>query len=240
LQQILESHPEILTAEETEVFGNEILPRLAGQRASAMPLDQLLDALSPDEMAAARRAYFEMMEAVLGQSISARMLIDKNPAMTLMIPAMKRVFPELKLLIMQRDPRDVVLSCFLRYLPINPVSVCFLTLQRTVERLMLDMGAWLKIRDLMDDWVEVRYESLVRNTEGEARAVLASLGLPWDEQVLGYRTRVPREPVRSPSYADVAQPISTAAIGRWRNYQKHLTPALDLLAPLLATLGYER
>ena len=33
--------------------------------------------------------------------------LDKNPAMNLMIPPMRRVFPELKLVVALRDPRDV-------------------------------------------------------------------------------------------------------------------------------------
>ena len=41
-------------------------------------------------------------------------MIDKNPSLTYLIPAIVRVFPEIKLLIALRDPRDVVLSCFMQ------------------------------------------------------------------------------------------------------------------------------
>ena len=37
----------------------------------------------------------------------------------------------------------------------------------------------------------------------------------------------------------VAQPLSTRAIGRWKNYEKHFGPALARLAPLAKAFGYE-
>jgi hypothetical protein len=184
--------------------------------------------------------YVSLVEAVLGEPIGARLHLDKNPAMNLMIPPLRRVFPEMKLLIALRDPRDVVVSCFLRHLPVNPVSVCFLTLERTVARYVLDMGAWLKMREMAGGWVEVRYEDLVADLPGESRRVLAALELPWDESILAYRTRAQRKPVRSPSYEEVSRPIFTTSIGRWQNYRRQLEPVLSRLAPLVEAFGYAR
>src|SRR6185369_10696805 len=102
------------------------------------------DDLTDLQIIDARQTYLSAMQSMLRVPLGGRLLVDKNPAMVLMIPPMKRVFPELRLLVALRDPRDVVASCFLRYLPINAVSVCFLTVGRTVDRLVLDMGSWLK------------------------------------------------------------------------------------------------
>ena len=53
------------------------------------------------------------------------------------------------------------------------------------------------------------------------------MGLPWDNQVLNYRERLSdTKQVTSPSYEAVAQPIYTRAIGRWKNYEQLLEPAL--------------
>ena len=51
------------------------------------------------------------------------------------------------LLIALRDPRDVVISCFMQYLPLNTNSVCFLTLERTAKRFAHDMKLWLILRE---------------------------------------------------------------------------------------------
>jgi len=45
--------------------------------------------------------------------------------------------------------------------------------------------------------------------------------------------------VRSPTYAEVAKPITRGAVGRWRNYQKHLEPHMQKLAPFVRAFGYE-
>jgi tetratricopeptide (TPR) repeat protein len=238
LEQSLDAHPDIVGSEELEVFSSEVFPQLGENHAPDTPIERLLDELTPAQIIDARQLYLGIIQAILGESIGNRMHLDKNPAMNLMIPAMIRVFPELKLVVALRDPRDVVVSCFLRYLPINPVSVCFLTLERTVERYRLDMRAWLKIRDMIGQWVEVRYENMVADLAHEVRRALAVLEVPWDDAILQYRTRPTAKPVGSPSYEEVARPIFTSSIGRWQNYERQLAPVLSSLEPIVEAFGY--
>jgi hypothetical protein len=239
LEQVLEAHPQVVSSEEKELFSAEILPQLCRGRPADAPIIDVLDQATREEIAAARRDYLGAMEAMLGEAIGNRLHVDKNPAMNLMIPPMLRVFPELKLVIALRDPRDVIVSCFLRFLPINPVSVCFLTLARTVDRYLLDTGGWLKMREMLDDWVEVRYERCVVELAGEARHLLEALQLPWNDSVLTYHQRRGRKLVLSPSYEEVARPVFTTSVGRWQNYERQLAPELARLAPLVKALGYE-
>ena len=177
----------------------------------------------------------------MGEPLRGRMHLDKNPAYNLTIPLVLRLFPETRLIIALRDPRDVVLSCYLRYLPLNAVSVRFLDVERTAARYALDMTAWLKFRELVEvPWCEIRYEDTVADLESQARRALATLGLPWDEQVLNYRSRLTYEKqITSPSYEAVAQPIYTRTIGRWKNYERLLEPALKTLDPFIREFGYE-
>src|SRR6185295_9521838 len=127
-------------------------------------------------------------------------------------------FPEFKTLVALRDPRDVVLSCFMLYLPLIPLSVNFLTLERTARRYALDMSAWLKLRPLFPrPWLEVRYEDLVANLPAQAQRVLTFLGLSWDPAVLAFQERAQAKAVLSPTYAAVTQPVHTRAVGRWRH-----------------------
>jgi tetratricopeptide (TPR) repeat protein len=240
LEQVLDAHPDIVESDEREFFSGEVFPQLGENHPPDAPIEVVLDSLSPAEILAARELYVRYVQAILGEPIGTRLHVDKNPAMNLMIPPMKRVFPELKLVIALRDPRDVVLSCFLRYLPINPVSVCFLTLERTAERYRLDMAAWLKFREMTGNWVEVRYEQLVLELAHEARRTFSALEVPWDDSVRAYRERGKANPVRSPSYEEVSRPVFTTSIGRWKNYEHQLSPVLELLEPLVESLGYER
>jgi hypothetical protein len=159
--------------------------------------------------------------------------------MNLMIPVVSRLFPEARLIIALRDPRDVVLSCFLRFLPLNPVSVWFLTLERLVERYSLDMRAWLKFRDMIQTgFIEVRYEETVHDLEAVARRTLERLGVPWNDDVLAYRARAQNKRVLSPTYEAVAKPIYGHAIGRWINYERYLAPVLSRLQTFARAFGY--
>jgi hypothetical protein len=202
---------------------------------------ELFNELRVEQIEPQRRRYFQAMEYLLDEPIGHRMHLDKNPAYNLTIPLVLRVFPETRLVVALRDPRDVVLSCYLRYLPLNFVSVQFLDVRRTAERYVLDMGAWLKFRDLIETpWCEVRYEDTVADLAGQARRALATLELEWDDQVLEYRQRLHQSKhVNSPTYEAVAQPIYTKAIGRWKNYERLLEPALETLAPFVDEFEYD-
>jgi tetratricopeptide (TPR) repeat protein len=239
LEQLLDAHPDLVSSEERDFVGAG-LPRVLCAGRGRAPFLDALDSVPADEIRTQRRRYFAFMEYLLGRPVGGRMHLDKNPAYNLMIPLMLRVFPETRLVIALRDPRDVVLSCYLRYLPLNAVSVRFLDVRRTAERYALDMSAWLKFRRIIDvPWCEVRYEDTVADPRGQARRALATLGLEWDERVLGYRQRLAESKrVTSPSYEAVAQPINARAIGRWKNYAKAFEPALEALEPFVREFGY--
>ena len=179
------------------------------------------------------------MAAALNESVGDRVHLDKNPPMTLVLPGFLRLFPETRLLIALRDPRDVVISCFMQYLPLNPNSVCFLTLERTAQRYATDMGIWRKLREMIaSPWLDVRYEDTVADLEKEARRALEFLDLPWEPGVLNYRERLRNKAVGSPTYEAVRQPLYTRAIGRWKHYQKFLEPCLPILQPSIDAFGY--
>jgi len=204
-----------------------------------VPTAAALDAAPTERLVALRGRYLAYMAAALNEPLGERVHLDKNPTLTLLLPGMLRLFPETKLLIALRDPRDVVLSCFMQYLPLNANSVCFLTLERAAQRYAHDMGIWLRFRGLLPTpWLEVRYEDCIAHLEREARRALDFLELPWEPEVLEYRERLKTKAVSSPTYEAVSQPLYTTAIGRWRNYQKYLEPCLETLQPFVEAFGY--
>jgi hypothetical protein len=80
---------------------------------------------------------------------------------------------------------------------------------------------------------------LVRDLPGVSRRALEFLGAAWDDRVLRFDEHARNKVVRSPTYAAVAKPLSKGAVGRWRHYQKHLAPWLDILAPYIKAFGYD-
>lgn len=239
LEQVLESHPEIVSAEETHIFHDEAFDPLF-QASRSDQIQEVLDAVPDSQLNQARKNYFASTERFLQEPLGDRLLLDKNPAMTSFIPAVVRVIPEARFLVALRDPRDVCLSCFMQVLPLNPNSVTYLTLEDTIAKYASVMSFWLAIKPkLANPWLEIRYEDMVEDLESAARRTLEFLEVPWAAGVLSFHEHARNKVVRSPTYADVQKPIYRGAMNRWRNYQKHLEPLLPALEPFVQAFGYE-
>jgi tetratricopeptide (TPR) repeat protein len=240
LEQVLDSHSDIVSAEETFVFLDDALTPLKRQFPPDVPGLTGLDAASLPALQAARTAYFRFTELCNGSPIAGRLLIDKNPMLITVIPAFMRVFPEAKLLMAMRDPRDVVLSCFMQPYKLHMGTAAYLDLEGTVGFYTHTMGLWRTLAPMMPvPYLEVRYEDMVADLESVARKTLDFLGVPWDDRVLAFQETARKKRVISPTYADVTQPVYQRARGRWRNYQKYLEPHLAALEPLVKAFGYE-
>jgi hypothetical protein len=239
LEQVLDSHSGLISSDEREAFARDIFPAIWLTPATPLPTAEALDAAPPERLSALRQRYLAYMEAAHNQPIGERVHLDKNPTLTVVLAGFLRLFPEARVLIALRDPRDVMVSCFMQYLPLNSNSVYFLTLESTAQRYANDLGLWLKLRaKIASPWLEIRYEDTVADLEKQARRALEFLGLEWEPNVLTYRERIKHKAVASPTYEAVSQPLYTRAIGRWRHYEKYLQPSLRILKPALDALGY--
>jgi tetratricopeptide (TPR) repeat protein len=240
LEQVLDSHPEIVSAEETHILHDEAYLPLSRGFPETTSVLQVLEAAAHSQLRQSRDNYFRFTQLFLGKPLGEKLLIDKNPALNVLIPAVVRIFPEAKFLVALRDPRDVCLSCFMQFLPLNPVSSAYLSLEGTITQYASVMGFWRTMLPRMrNPSLEVRYEELVNDLPSVARRVLDFLGVNWDANVLQYDKHAQAKQVRSPSYADVAKPLFKSAIGRWRNYEKFLEPFQEKLAPFIKAYGYE-
>jgi tetratricopeptide (TPR) repeat protein len=215
LEQVLDSHSGLISSDEREAFARDIFPTMWMTPSTRTPTLEALDTIPQARLETQRERYLGYMSAALNQPIGDRVHLDKNPPFTLLLPAILRLFPEMKLLIALRDPRDVILSCFMQYLPLNTNSVCYLSLEETVTRYAADMGAW------------------------QSRRALNFLGLNWEPEILNYRERLKTKPVSSPTYEAVRKPLYTTSVGRWKHYQKYFEPMLGRLAPFVEAFGYE-
>jgi hypothetical protein len=86
---------------------------------------------------------------------------------------------------------------------------------------------------------EVRYENLITDLRAEVEPVLTFLGLDWHEAVSDPAAHArARGTIRTPSYAQVTQPIYRSAADRWRRYEPFLAPSLPLLEKHIKHFGY--
>jgi tetratricopeptide (TPR) repeat protein len=239
LEQVLDSHPDAISADELQVMPEMVYIPLGRTATQDESLPEVLNRTSPEELNRARQVYWASMEGALREPVNGRLLVDKNPELTMLLPLVVCVFPEMKIVFALRDPRDVVISCFMQQLPLNPVSVHYLTMEGTAKKYAKTMQAWLKIRGMLrNPWIEIRYEDMVADLESQARKVLDFLDLPWDERVLEYHRRAQSKHVHSPTYEAVTKPVYSSSVARWRNYATQLEPHMEILQPFVEAFGY--
>lgn len=241
LEQVLDSHPGAISAEETDIFHNEAyLPLIVGSSSDA-PLLPILEAAAPTELSKSRQRYKRAIESFLGQAVGDRLLIDKNPYLTYLMAPIIRIWPTVRFLVAVRDPRDVCLSCFMQpFVPLGQTNSAYLSLESTVEEYAELMKMYEVVASRFPNiCMEVRYEDLVNDLQTAAKRVLDFLGLPWTDEVLRFDEHARSKLVRSPTYADVTKPIFKRAVGRWKNYEEFLAPHVERLRPFIALFGYD-
>ena len=240
IEQILGAHPAVRAFDESEAFVGEIGDKLAPPPPAAPLTAQALHALPAARRNELRRRYLKSLFRELESEPAVALLLDKNPAPTASLHLWLRVFPESKVVIALRDPRDVILSCFFQNLsPLTPVNANFLSLDRAVKHYADLMDAWLRLRQLGGfEWLETRYEDVVAGLEAEGRRVTEILGLTWHADQAASHESARRKLVYSPTYGEVAKSVHDRAVGRWRNYAAALEPLLPRLADYTKALGY--
>ena len=249
LENIIDSHSLIHSSDERPTFQTEIInPILSGFRppkdddeASLAFLDHL-DDLPPSKISRFQRIYWQQIEAHIGQSLKDITLLDKNPAITDAIPIILRIFPEAKFIFALRDPRAVVWSSFtLPMMGTSFIGSFWFDLDSAAEAYTHLINTWFAAREKLPDSqkIEIRYEDTLEDTVQQGRKAIEFLGLEWEEQQEKFYEHAQDKVVRSPTYADVAQPIYTRAKEHWRNYAEFMGDAEKRLEPVLKRLGYE-
>lgn len=239
LERMLDAHPRLIATDEAS-----LLPDLMNKAKSFIgdqtPFPENLDKLTPEACASLRRTYLADAAALLGvEESQGKRIVDKLPLNIARLAAVRRIFPDAKVLVALRDPRDVVLSCFFQVFGPNHAMVHFHSLESTVAIYVEVMSLWLKERDVLGlDFMESRYEDLVADPDGHARKIIGWLGEAWDDRISQFRELAAGAQINTPSYQAIAEPIHQRAKGRWRNYLWHLEPHLAKLQPFVKAFGY--
>jgi Tfp pilus assembly protein PilF len=239
LESILGAHPEIHAFDEPVAFVNEIWDRLSPMSAPhALTLNEL-NALTAGRRADLRRRYLKsLLREVEGES-RPKVLLEKNPSPTMALHLWLRIFPEMKVIIAIRDPRDVLVSCLFQNLALTPLNVNFLSLDRAAKHYADLTDVWLRMRGLGGfDWIQVRYRDVVANLAGEGRRATEFLQLSWREEQEKFHDSAARRFFFSPTYQEVARPLQNRSVDRWRNYAAMLEPLQARLAPYCREFGF--
>jgi tetratricopeptide (TPR) repeat protein len=206
-EQIIASHPAAHGAGELDFWVAQIA-KGAGQAI-----------LSEPSRAKMAQEYLRVLE---GFSKTASRIVDKAPANSDFLGLIYSVFPNARIIHMQRDPIDTCLSCYFQQFLMGMNFTMDLSdlvhYYREHQRIMAHWRTVLPPEFILD----VPYEELVADQENWSSKMLDFIGLEWDARVLEFHTT--DRQVTTASAWQVRQKIYKSSVARWHNYEKFIGP----------------
>jgi len=219
VEQVLSCHPQIFAAGELDE-----LPGLSERlQAGGAPYLQAVQALSLDRANDLAKQYLSLIDS---RNAAATHVTDKMPLNFLLLDLVELLFPNSRVIHCTRHALDTCLSCYLTDFAAGNEFAGVLrhlgTFFRQYQRLMSHWKSVLRVPIL-----DVPYEDMVADLEGQTRKILQFLDLPWEGACLEFHQN--QRPVTTASREQVRLPVYSSSVGRWKHYQKHLD---DLIATL--------
>ena len=239
LEQTLTASPAIAAGDELPLV-NQIAgmaPRLlASPLAYPEALSDLWMGDKRDGLADMRDLYLQRARHFGVLREGAGFFTDKMPLNEVHLGLIALMFPKAPLLHVIRHPLDIMVSAMSNFFTHG--NYCGSTLESAATHLVLVHDLVAHYRAEMDlNYVQVRYEDVVRDQETTIRGVFGVVGVPFDPGVLAFEANA--RYARTASYAQVTEKLYDRSLFRHRHYRRHLEPAIPILAPLIERLGYE-
>jgi hypothetical protein len=202
------------------------------------PQLEQLRLLSSTDVSRYRQRYWD---ALASRGIDARtaILVDKQPFNSIRLPLIAKLFPEARIILCLRDPRDVVLSCFRRRFYLNAANAEFLSLDRAAQLYAMVAQLVAIYREKLALPIhEIRNEDLVSDFDGQMRNLCAFAGIEWTDAFRDFAGRAATREVSTPSATQITKGLGREGIGHWRNYRIQMESALPVLNQWADRLGY--
>ncbi len=233
VENVLASAPGVVALEERDTLADndDVLVMNDG----TMPD---LDAMPAEQIAALRAAYWQRVRGYAGD-VAGKHFIDMNPLGGSKLPIIARLFSQARMLLMRRDPRDIVLSCYRINFSPSPAAWAFSDLEDAARHYAALMTLTELCRERLPlAFHEVRYDRLVSDFEGEVRAMAQFVGLEWTEAFRRFDRTAQTRGVQTASATQVRRGLYDGR-GQWRRYADQLAPALPILQPWVERFGFE-
>ena len=267
LRMMLDAHPELTIPPETH-FGPELieaadegpatperlLATITSQREwgdFGLTEEELLERFGSHQRLTAGDALRDFYEAYAERQGKPRWG-EKTPIYVKSMRRISSALPEARFCHVIRDGRDVALSIRDRATKEHPID-------RIAERWVRRITRAREQAKRLDHYREIRYESLILDTEPTLREVCDFFALPWDPAVLDYHERsaqrleeMKRElpdqgkrtqlsvELRMKTHARTTEKPDPKRVSRWRESMDRADRELfeSIAGPLLEELGY--
>lgn len=244
IEQILASHPHVFGAGERTEFGESLVNCIRRDSGDPLRIDiEALQHVDATQLRTLGAEYLRRMDSALPEIASPAQhdesvpaprythFTDKYPFNFINLGLIHLALPNARFIHSRRAPLQTCLSMFSRIFHDVPFSYDLGELGRYYRAYDALMAHWQRVlpESVM---IEVEYEELVNDFEGNVRRMLAHCGLSWDERCLSFH-RTTRQ-VNTASSAQVRRPLYKTSLQRWQPRRELLQPLLDGLGPELA------
>ncbi|MXU65981.1 tetratricopeptide repeat-containing sulfotransferase family protein [Oceanomicrobium pacificus] len=221
VEQIISSHPEVAGAGEQRFVSRQFVRFIRTYGAAESFAD------IPDLQQKCAETGDMIREALREVGGGAARVTDKMPANFQYIGFIRAVLPDAKIVHCVRDARDNVLSIYKNNFAAPGMGY---------SNDMGDLAAYRNAyNQLMQHWksvlpdhvYDIEYAKLTANPEAEARALIAHLGLEWDDACLEFYKS--KRAIRTASVTQARQPIYQSSVEAWRKFEEPLAPLFGAL-----------
>ena len=234
-ERVLDAHPDIVGTGEDSVFNNNlenIRNEIVQISATGGNLQHTIYMLAEDVVDQIEKRW-DLIRSGQKDSLQEeksskpKRFADKMLSNYRNIGFIHLLFPNALILHVNREPMDTIFSSFKHDFSAGALDHTndFEALAHTYRNYM----------DLIDHWDQVlpgrikhiRYEDMVHDMPGMAKAIIKATGLPWNEDVLEFHKK--KQAVNTLSTTQVRKGVYKHSIHSWKKYEKHLEPLVKLV-----------
>jgi hypothetical protein len=237
LERVLDAHPMIVGTGENSVFNgnledirNRIVKTTMGS-GDILAMSELTEDIA-DEVVDEMRTRWEVLDANTehtadGEKKKPKRFVDKMLTNYNNVGMIHMIYPNALILHVAREPMDTIFSAYKHEFPPG-------TLDYTSDFPAL-AELYHAYREIMEHWdtvlpgrvTHVRYEDMVHDMPGMARAIINATGLAWDDTVLDFHKK--KHAVNTLSSTQVRKGVYKDSLKAWKRYETQLQPLVDLI-----------
>jgi len=222
VEQIIASHSRVSGGGELDYARQEVMNVCRAPDGRMIPAQDIPDT----DLAAAGHAAMGRLRAKFPD---ADIVTDKGVQSYTLIGPLRLALPHARIVVVRRDPRDNLLSIYRNM---------FAEGMHLYSYALKDLAAYYRLfEEVVAFWRdtapgtfhEIRYEDLIADPEGQARALIDACGLEWEDGCLRFHEN--RRRVDTLSVHQVRQPIYKSSVKAWDRYRDELGELFDALGP---------
>ena len=220
--RIVSSHSQVESVGETE-FIQMVLRLMSGLKTTEKMSEAIVEAAARQKSILLSDGY---LKAVNYRLSDKPYFVEKLPLNYLYLGFIAKAYPHARIVCMKRNPMD---TCFSMYKQVFTWPYKFSYTLDALGRYYVAYDRlcthWRGV--LADRLIEVEYEALTTDPEGQTKSLLQKVGLDFEDACLDFHRNTTA--CTTASSVQVRERIHSRSVNRWTNFAKHLQPLKETL-----------